>query len=270
MVVNKKMNMEAPIPYRETKIRNDETPAWVRNQYLIPNQEIKEPQIGLFEGPFLLDEDHINQKDDKSFVEFESLEVRRRTGAEAELMRGHGCGISSVYMAMEMIGKEEFKSKYPTVGKFAEAALSMHRDDYVDDAGVRRVGTPVFNDRDGWYHDALIHSAITFGGIEGRRQEHVPSLESVGAKFHEYLKGFRNVVAVASVYNKGWRLPTEPKSPSTHMIVINGFRFGDDGVLKAIRVSDSYVSSHTRINEWTDVDERIRNSFTGRVMYFYK
>lgn len=270
MVANKKISMEVPIPYRETKIGNNETPAWVGGQYLIPNEEIKEPQVGLFEGPLLLDADHINQKDNKSFIEFEGLDVRRRTGAQAELMRGHGCGISSVYMAMEMIGKDEFKSKYSTVGKFAETALSMHKDDYVDDAGVRHVGTPVFNDKDGWYHDALIHTAITFGGIGGRRQEHVPSLEAVGAKLNDYLKGFRDVVAIISVRNTDWRLPTEPMSPSTHMIVINGFKFGDDGVLKSIRVCDSYVSDHARINEWMDVDERVRKSFTGRVMYFYK
>ncbi|PIU03645.1 hypothetical protein COT44_02025 [Candidatus Shapirobacteria bacterium CG08_land_8_20_14_0_20_39_18] len=243
---------------------------WKKAEFVkpLPVEPLKRAKTEL---PTVRSEDFINQNTDQNFGEFESQETIRLTGYNAEVMRPHGCGISAVYMALRTIGSGNFKSKYDSVGKFALDALSFHRNDLVQ-GDERIIGTPVFNLKSGWYHDALVYCAINLGGVNGFRMENLGSFENVlnVVQQQRLESGHNEVLAVVSVRNNHWRLKTERSSISTHMVLVNGFDFSEDGQLTRIRVADSYVANEPRINTWMEVTDEISKSFTGRAMFFAK
>ncbi len=270
MVNKRKMSAESPIiPFKDAVIPANEEPVWRRGDFLRPIEETKTRPESIV-GPVLIDLDHyINQNSNSSFVEFEEERVIAQTGYHAEVMRSHGCGVSSVYMVLSTLAGEDFLSQFRTVGEFSIAVLSLHKNDRVE--GEKRIiGTPVFNLRSGWYHDALVYSAIHLAKILGFRVEGVSELEKVAGQMQRLLDEDKKAMVVISVSNEFWRLPTETKSVATHMVVAGGFKFDRYGGLEEICVTDPYAIGKPRVNEWIKVDDRIRKAFTGRALFFYK
>lgn len=264
------MTIEIPVtPFKDRVISPNQKPTWTKGEFVRAIENVATKGVGTAEGPLVDDSYHVNQLANDNFSEFEEETTIGLTGINAEVMRPHGCGISAVYMALEAIGKDGFRSKFKTVGEFAIAVLGFHRNDYVE-GGIRNVGTPVFNLSSGWYHDALVYAAETYGGVVGFRVEGVDDLTKVGVEFQTLAKDHQSVMSVISVRNSYWRLKTEKSSVSTHMVVVNGYKFSEDGDLVGMRVTDSYVSDHAKINEWIDVDDRIKQAFTGKAMFFYR
>jgi hypothetical protein len=256
-------------PYSKLLINDGEKPFWRKDEFLktgFDSIEIKERTK--LEFPMVADTNFIDQNANANFVEFEDFKTISTTGYNAEVMRAHGCGISAVYMALRTIGSDSFKSNYKTVGRFAASALSFHRNDLqLDDKKI--VGTPVFNLKSGWYHDALIFLAKEIGGVEGFRMEN-QNLEKISSTLKFLKTKYNDVLFVASVHNEYWRLKTEKSSVSTHMVLINGIETISDGSVSKIRVTDSYVPDRPKINMWLDVDDRICKAFTGKVIFLYR
>lgn len=249
-------------------IEMGQTQFWKKAEFVKPltAEPLKRVKTEL---PAVRPEDFINQNADQNFGEFEFQEIIRVTGYNAEVMRSHGCGISAVYMAMKTVGNEDFKLKYDSVGKFALDALSFHQNDLV--VGEERIiGTPVFNLKSGWYHDALVYCAINLGGVNSFRMENLDSFENVLSVIQQGNTNNDEALAVISVRNEHWRLKAEKSSVSTHMVLLNGFDFSQSGELTRVRVADSYVASEPRINAWLDVTDEMRKSFTGRALFFEK
>ncbi len=270
MASKRKMTTEfSNVSFKDVVISENEKPTWRKGEFLrkIDEFEIKPKDIV---GPVLIPPElHINQNGKLSFKEFEEGEIIRKTGYHAEVMRSHGCGITSVYMALSALAGREFVSRFGTVGEFAIEVLGLHKNDRVE-GKERVVGTPVFNIRSGWYHDALVYVAIHFSGVSGFRLEGISGLEKVAGQMKKLLDEGKETLVVISVSNGFWRLPTEPESVATHMVVVNGFKFDENGGLAEICVTDPYVVGKPKINQWIGVDDRIRKAFTGRALFFYK
>lgn len=259
--------LEIHTPYKDSKIGTGDIPKWTRGQF-IKSPRYERVVARLIEMPLVNPEDHIDQNSDNNFSEFESNEVIATTGFHAEEMRSHGCGISATYMALRTISDTSFRRKFETVGHFTMSILSKHKNDSFND-GQTIIGTPVFNLRSGWYHDALVYSAIHEGRVGGFRVEDIPTLENIGEISAKLIDQSHNkIISIISVKNEFWRLKTERSSVSTHMVLVNGFDFDEEGCLRRIRVTDSYVSREQKINFWLDVTDNIAMAFTGKAIFF--
>ncbi len=269
MVNKNKMSAEfSEVPFKDAVVLPNEKPFWSKGEFLKSIDEEIETKTRLVVGPVLVG-CHINQNDNLSFKKFEEEEVIKKTGYHAEVMRSHGCGISSLFMVLFNLAGKEFRSKFKTVGEFAISVLGLHRNDRVEE-GERIIGTPVFNLHAGWYHDALVYAAVHFAGISGFRVEGVFELEKIAGQMKKLLDEGKEALVIISVSNKFWRLPTETSSIATHMVVVGGFEFDEYGKLKRICVTDPYVGERAKINEWVEVDDRIREAFCGKALFFYK
>lgn len=265
-MANKTKMAEIYIPYKDSKIGVHEIPNWTKGQFL-KSPNIEHTISKTIDLPLVNPDDHVDQNSNNNFFEFELRGIVETTGFHAEVMRSHGCGISATYMALRTIADRSFNDKFTTVGQFTLSALSNHKNDLVQDGQVV-VGTPVFNLRSGWYHDALVFSAMHYGKVDGFRIEDSPSLENVGEICADLIEDpEKKVISIISVRNEFWRLATENTSVSTHMVLVNGFEFADDGFLKRIRITDSYVSEDSKINTWIEVTENVRKSFTGKAIF---
>lgn len=254
------------IPVRDSLITPQEVPLWRKGQFLKEINVDLELKGCRVESISIPPSCFINQNSDDNFKEFEDAGVIEEVGYPGEVFRSHGCGISSLYMALRVLN-DEFGSRFKTVGEFTLVVLRLHRNDNVV-GGIRYIGTPVFNLRAGWYHDALVYAARHFGKVDGFRVED-ESLEGVGNQFGNLLAGGKKALVVASVSNVFWRRGTEPASIATHIIVINGFEFDEVGAVKAVRVTDPYVYGNPRINEWVTIDDSLKKAFTGRAIFLY-
>lgn len=259
--------MDTKLTYSNAIMMADESPRWRRLEFL-RNFSVENSIKVTTELPLINKADHINQNADGNFNEFETQDIIDLTGYNAEVMRPHGCGISAVFMALRTIGSNDFKLKYDTVGKFTVDTLAFHKNDFITNT-ERVVGTPVFNLKSGWYHDALVYSAINLGGINGFRMEELDGYDSVFNVIKQI--GSNNCLAIVSVNNMFWRLKTEKSSVSTHMIVLNGFEYSKKGELSRIRVADSYAADldFPKINTWIDVTDDIKKAFTGKAIFLY-
>lgn len=270
MANNEMDKLKIRTAYKDSILDQCAKPFWERGQFL-RNFETLERVSGLIELSAMDENDFVDQNTNTNFEEFENQEVINLTGYSAEVMRAHGCGISSVYMAIRALLRDDFPSEINTVGMMAIRALSNHRNDFIGPKGERVVGTPVFNLKSGWYHDALVYVGLELANLDSFRCEKLPGLASVGEICAKSIREFgRGIITVISVDNKHWRLRSEKSSVSTHMVAVNGFRFLENGKLDEIRVADSYVSTKPKINEWIKVTDDVELAFTGKAIFFQK
>lgn len=258
------------LPFSRQIISVHENPQWERGEFL--RQKPKEDK-GIREGELILPEvkreSYINQHD--GFTEFESASVVEATGYNAQDMKRHGCGISVLHMVNSTIGSREYWRKIKTVGELAENILKLHKNDLLDAHGnIVKKGTPVFNLKSGWYHDALLYFSKMYAGLEVYRYEDLESLDVVGQECNSIVQsGKKEPLVIISVKNQFWRIQGEPESILTHQVIINGFRFNGEGKVTEIRVTDPFSPNGIpKLNQWLKVDERIKQAFTGRAMFF--
>jgi len=253
--------------YAVRVIGTAEEPAWRAKQFLREEKIVSEKLIGAILLPEVLPGLYINQNGNVSFVEFENKGVVDHTGYSAEEMRSHGCGISVLHMCLGTLS-DNYQKTFKSVGALAIHALSHHRNDFVVNGVVTRVGTPVFNLKTGWYHDALVHTAIETTQLDVFRLENLQGMEEIVVIANGLINDGKCPLVILSVKNKFWRLKNEPESMMTHLVIVNGFNFDNDGNLKEIRVTDPFaLNQGKKLNQWVEVNERVREAFTGRAIF---
>jgi hypothetical protein len=258
--------IDTSVPTSARVIGYYENPKWQPRQHLVTLNGGTTPDQLRDSEFFVQVPRYINQLSDSNFTEFEEKDVVSETGYCVEDIRAHACGISSLYMAISALNKNTKVS----VGELTIKALEMHRNDLKENDKLVKRGTPVFNLKNGWYHDALIYIGQE-SGIEGVRTEN-QTVETVAAELNRNNIELNTVsVAVLSLDNSHWRLPDEPKSSATHMVVVSGAKFDSEGELKELCVTDPYApKGEPKVNQWVPYDERFRSSFTGKAMIFQK
>lgn len=260
---------ESMLPFSRQIMSPDENPLWGREEFLRPKSKesegVKESELIL---PEIKHEFYINQYD--GFTEFESASVVEATGYNAQDMRRHGCGISVLHMVNSSIGSDEYRGKIKTVGELAKNILKLHKNDLRDAYGnIVKKGTPVFNLKSGWYHDAMLYFSKTHANLRVYRYENLEGFNEVGQECYNIVQSGKEPLVIISVKNQFWRISGEPESILTHQVILNGFRFNEEGKVTEIRVTDPFSPNGLpKLNQWLEVDERIKQAFTGRAMFF--
>lgn len=257
--------------FQDRSIGLFEIPRWSAGQF---RRELSVEGGELIVGEIVLPEidarHFVDQNGGWNFREFDSSEVVRKTGYDAITMSTHGCGISSLHMALSALSGREYLTSYPNVGSLAVEALSMHRNDMQILGRRIKRGTPVFNTRVGWYHDALVYIAENLGGVRGFRMEDIKDWNTLGLAAADVSDDTSDFEIIASLNSKYWRVKGEPTSVLTHMVITNGFKFSDNHV-DQIRIVDPYVlNGSAKINKWVKIDDDLSNAFTGRAIFLIK
>ncbi|MBI2007542.1 MAG: hypothetical protein HYS83_02490 [Candidatus Blackburnbacteria bacterium] len=260
---------ETMLPFSRQIMSPDKNQQWRRGEFLRPKpKETKRIKGNELILPEVKPEFYINQYG--GFDEFEHAAVVETTGYNAQDMRRHGCGISVLHMVNSSIGSNEYRDKIKTVGELAQNILALHRNDLLDNYGnVVKRGTPVFNLRSGWYHDAMLYFSKIHAGLDVYRYEDLGSFDEVGQECDSIVQGGKEPLVIISVKNHFWRIEGEPESILTHQVILNGFRFNGKGEVTEFRATDPFSPNGVpKLNQWLKVDERIKQAFTGRVMFF--
>lgn len=253
-----------------------ENSLWRVNQYLKNNNEIPIiPRNEIDNLTFLFSEIDNNkltfQNDPESFSEFDNMTVKKKIGYDSDVMKINGCGIAALKIVLETINPDRSKEKFNTMGLLAMDTLSMHRDDLVINGIKIKRGTPVFNLKSGWYHDALIHESIKLDIAVGERYTNV-DLYDIAFRLIGLQKEGKKALAILSVKSDFWfiRRKVKDDTGSNHLIIINGFKFTDVG-LTEIRVTDPYIfQDKKRVNEWVKVDNSKPNVLNKNVIILYR
>lgn len=275
MADNPLMIERMTISYAQKVIGEHETPKWKgggESEFLkspSPDSHVE------FESKELLMPDvklevYINQLGSENFRKFNQGQVIKQTGYNSELMRAHGCGISVLQMVNATLAGKNYLQRYPSVDSLAIALLAEHKDDLRDSRGNRiKRGTPVFTLQTGWYHDAMLYGAREFAGLEVLREENITSLNQVAIECVELANQGQKAMVIISVRNDHWRIKGEPTSVATHLVIVNGFKFNESGDVSEIRVTDPFApNGEAKLNQWIAVDERVKQAFTGRALFF--
>lgn len=261
--------------YAKRIIELDENPKWRgggESEFLKippPDRQVETNSRELL-MPEIYPKVYINQLATENFEEFNKGAVIEQTGYNSELMRAHGCGISVLQMVNATLGGENYIQHYPKVDKLAITLLAEHKNDLVDQAGNRiKRGTPVFTLQTGWYHDAMLYGAKALAGLEVFREENLTSLNQVAKECVELRNQDKKAMVIISVRNNHWRIKGEPTSVATHLVIVNGFKFDENRDVSEIRITDPFTpNGRPKLNQWVEVDERVKQAFTGRALFF--
>lgn len=258
---------ETMLPFSQQAMNPYENPQWEHGEFLRTKPKENE---GIRRSELILPEvkSYINQYG--GFAEFENALTVEETGYDAQDMKSHGCGISVLHMVNLTIGSDKYRDKIKTVGELAKSILGLHKNDLRDASGnIVKRGTPVFNLKSGWYHDAMMYFSKTYADLEVYRYEDLEDLDLVGQECDRIVQGGKESLVIISVKNQFWRIKDERESVLTHQVILNGFRFDGEGRVTEICVTDPFSPNGTpKLNQWLKVDERIKQAFTGRAMFF--
>lgn len=262
--------MNETVPYSKLIIAQQEKSRWTKGEFLrdrssLVGLEVKEETTVLL--PDVSRESYVSQTNKTSFTEFEAPGAERENGYTAEDMRKNGCGISSLFMILSTLGTPRFRQNFKTVGELATESLSLHRNDLTSENQIIKVGTPVFNLKSGWYHDALLYAASSFADVLGYRYVDI-NLEEVGAECARRAGQGERVLCILSFTTIPWLKNDSHSAVSTHLFVCNGFMF-ENSKVSAVRVVDPYPhDGKPKLNEWVEITPDRKEAFTGRVMFF--
>lgn len=216
---------------------------WTPKQYLRTKDKITVPPRELISNRTLdfslVEKTSVAfQNAPESFAEFDGK--AKEVGYTSDQMRVNGCGISALYVVLKTLSFKKEDIRLSTVGTLALDVVSMHRNDNVIAGDMRKIGTPVFNLQNGWYHNALIYEASKFG-VKGERYEDADIID-MSFRMIELQRQNKNPLLVISVGTDMWLLPHKVGDQSTkHLVVINGFKYSDESLLE-IKATDPYIA----------------------------